>query len=190
VEKIQIELRNEMEPNRLDQIRMQVQDATSDVRKPHIIDTPYRGIRTSFFVYHPKLNPNIVTAFDEALKVFHAQLQAHINVAEMYNGEMTRHEAVLPKDTLKGIKQLLIEIEAKRDVYILEALAEALWDKEGANQDAAGNFEGESEKTDKHFLPFFADLEERAKVIRAEDFGLTVGRTFGKADIIKRSWVG
>lgn len=179
-----------MTENRLDSIRMQVAETEKETRKPHVIDVPYRGIRTSHFVFHPKLMPNTLTAYDEALKVFNAHKTAWFNVTEMFNDDMTRHESVIPLDTKKGITQLLVEIDATRDVYLLEALAEALWDKVGAEQDSAGNFEGESEKTEKHFLPFFSDLEKRAKEIRAEDFGLTVGRTFGKSDIVRRSWVG
>jgi len=166
-------------------------DLITDLSKvPPMPFHSYKGTRTSYICYHPLYHGEDTFAFDRALPVFMKQWTEWWDIAELYQDEMVLSEKVTVPQLRKDVTRILKEICAERDVYKLEALAEALWDKEGASQDPDGSYTEKSEKTSRHELPYMSELKHRASELRALDCGISLGYPIPKNMIIRHTWSG
>lgn len=178
---------------KLDQMKLDLAAKQAAIAsKPKIIEVPYHGCRTSWFCYHPKLNINLDTAFDEAMKSFMAQLTTWYDVCELVEDEVSvrSDKRIVTKDVKKDIKRMLQEIENIKDPYLVEALAMVLWDKVGAEQATDGTFLPGSEKATHHDLTLMSELKQMAEDIRFEDLGIKLARSTGAAELNRRTFTG
>lgn len=150
---------------------------------------PYFGTRTSYFVYHP-LYIYGEDSFWKTKDSFMKMYKDWQSVVNLYQDEMVLSETVTVPGLVKEIDKLTAEITKAQDVYLLEALAESLFDKDGAAQNPDGSFDGPSEKTKRHELPYMYELEQRAKELRVLDLGLSLGYSIPKKFITRHSWAG
>jgi len=155
-----------------------------------IIPVAYRGGRTSYFVFHPVLQWNIDTRYNVSKDNFLRQLNTWYEVCELYKDDMVLSENVTPKSLKRDVMKVIAEIDQTHDVYLLEALAESLWDKEGAIQYEDGKFDGPSEKIQSHFLPMMSELSKRADELRAEDIGIRAPYQTTASMLNRRTWTG
>ena len=175
---------------RLDELKERVDRGMEASRHVSLIDIPYRGSRTGFFVYHPKRNPNIETAYHEAKIAFLSQLTAWYDTCALYSGEQTLSEPVATKQLKKDIAKVVDELDRDKDPYALEALAELLWDVEGAAQNVDGSFDHKSEKVQQHDLDFMSQIKKMAQEIKFEDLGIDIGKSLRPTDIVQHTYTG
>jgi hypothetical protein len=118
----------------------------------------YKGIRTSYLIYHPKQYAQEAT-YPEIRKLFDARLDQAMKISELYYSEMINQQPTFTESVKKEIQKLLVQIDktaekkdSKLAIYEIESLAEYLFD-------------------DKYNvgLPYFSEIESRAMEIRADD---------------------
>lgn len=151
------------------------------------IKIPYNGIRTTWFVYHPLKQWNQITAFNDSMKIMHDQIKSWYDIVELYEDEQTRSEKVISDEAKRDIKLLLADIEKTKDPYMVEALAEALFDKVNHDEEDES---GKGRKTEKHYIPYFKELEHRAAELKAMDLGITVPSGHRVGEPIRRTFTG
>lgn len=145
---------------------------TLSLNSDKTIRIPYNGIRSSYQVFHPIKQQNLNTRWLEVKAEFMRQLTTWEEVCELYHDDMVLSEKVTTKQLAKEIRKVLGEIEDYHKTnaeYMVEALAEALWDKpnhDEADIDHVGN------KVERHELPAMKDLARRADELKMEDLGL------------------
>ena len=176
--------------SKLDSIRNDIAILREKTKHVKLIDIPYRGGRTSCFCYHPKTNPNFLTAYEEAKAELLLQIHGWLDVVRVYESEMNLSEKIVSDNDVRDIFKVIEEADKDRDPYILEALGEMIFDKEGATQNEDGSFDHKSEKAQQHSLDFMAALKKRAQDIKFEDFGINIGKEVSKTDVIKHTWSG
>lgn len=155
-----------------------------------ILKTVYRGGRSSCFVFHPAKHWNLETRYNDAKAEFMRMLNNWYEVCELYQDEMTLSENVSPASLKKDVVKMVNEIDDSRDPYLLEGLAEFLWDKEGGIQYEDGSFDGPSEKTQTHFLPTMAEVIQRAAEIKSIDLGIQLPHVTTAKNVSRRTWAG
>lgn len=155
-----------------------------------LLKTVYRGGRSSCFVFHPAKQPNLDTRYMESKAIFMSQLNTWYEVCELYRDDMVLSENITPASLKKDVLKMIAELDIEKDVYKLEALAEALWDKDGAQQNADGSFEKGSEKIEQHYLPTMAELDKRAKEILSDDVGIQLSQVTPASGVARRTWTG
>lgn len=142
------------------------------------IKFPYYGVRTTWFVYHPAKHGSSYTegVWEKCAPIFMKTLNDFVDVSEIYSDEMVRSERVGGEAWHKDVMKLFNAIERDgKDVYVLEALAEAIFDRDN--------------KLEQRVMPYHEELKKRSAQIRAEDLRLTMGN--GPIDptaISKRGW--
>ena len=82
------------------------------------------------------------------------------------------------------------ELDRDKDPYALEALAELLWDVEGAAQNVDGSFDHKSEKVQQHDLDFMSQIKKMAQEIKFEDLGIDIGKSLRPTDIVQHTYTG
>lgn len=182
---------NNLNQRRLDEIKSRLAKQAEDNKHITLIEVPYRGSRYDWICYHPKKNPNVVTAYDEAKAAFLSQLHAWYDTVAMYQSEQTMSEIVVHKQLKKDVIKILAEIDQEHDPYLLEALGTVLWvDKEGAAQNEDGSFDHKSEKVQQHDLDFMSQLKTLAQEIKFKDLGVVLDRTLATKDLIQHTYTG
>lgn len=174
---------------KLDRLRDRMSQVNSQAGKPSLLNIPYHGSRTGYFVYHPRKFPNQTTAYDEARKVFATTLKSWYDVLELYHDDSPLSEKIITDAVKKDIQKILDEIEKGRNPYDLEALAELLWNREGATQLEDGKFDGPSEKSTRHDLSWMSEIKRRAEELRHEDCGIILSKPIAGPPI-KHGWGG
>lgn len=147
------------------------------VRAPVIV-YPYRGARRSYYCYHPCYHgpSDKEGQWEDSSKRFYDTVDEFCAVAQMYNDEQTRSETVggpkWRKDVLKMYESIARD---DKDVYQLEALGEAVFDRDN--------------KLEQRILPSHEELRQRATLLRHEDLGLSIdGGVVDPRFVVKRSW--
>ncbi len=147
------------------------------LKKP-IITFPYRGVRRSYFVYHPAYNgaKDKPGQWEATAERFLTMLEGFCDVCELYGDQQTHSETVGGPKWKREIMSLFRAIEKEtKEVYELEALAEQIFDVE--------------DRTKQRVLPYHSELKTRSTTIRLEDLGMTTGK--GLVDpkgIVQRGW--
>lgn len=129
-----------------------------------VIAFPYYGIRGSCYVYHPaKHGPSTAEgAFEAAAKRFYGLIDDFVAVCELYTDQQVLSESVGGQLWKKDILKLFNAVEKDgKDVYVLEALAEAIFDT--------------SKKVDQRVMPYHEEIKKAAGFIRADDINITMG---------------
>lgn len=143
-----------------------------------LIAYPYRGVRTSYYVYHPaKDGPSDKDGqWERAAREFRQLVDNFCDVSELYSDQQTHHEVVGGEKWKKEVMRLLNAVEKDgRDVYQLEALAEAIFDRDI--------------KIEQRVLPYHEELKKRSGGLRAEDLNLSIdGSAMDPNGIIRRGW--
>lgn len=138
----------------------------------------YRGVRRSYYVYHPGHHgPREKEGQWEAtVERFNKTFNDFCAVCVMYTDHESLHEAVGGPAWKKDVLKLVKECEKDdKNVYALESLAETIFDVES--------------RTSQRMLPYFSEIQKRGVEIRAEDFGLSLnGQIASPAEIVRRSW--
>lgn len=144
---------------------------TISLNSDKTINVPYTGVRTSYFVFHPKLFPNLETRWLDVQAAFLKQLNTWYEVVTLYQEDMVLSEQVTTKQLKKEIEKVVNEISRDHDknVYLLEAVAEALWDKPNHDEE---DYDKVGKKVERHELPPMKDLYRRAGELRSLDLGL------------------
>ena len=150
----------------------------------------YNGERTSHFVYHPAKSGGPLTAWKSSRDEFVKMFKTWLDVCELYEDEQKLSEPVVSNEVKKDILKILDEIETDevQRCYLIEALAEALWDKPSHDESDDAHT---GRKCETHFLPTMKELERRAAELKAMDIGLTAPGTFAPiTQSTKHSWAG
>jgi len=146
-------------------------------KKP-IITYPYRGVRRSYFVYHPAYNgpSDKEGQWEETAHRFREMLENFCDVCELYGDQQTHSETVGGQKWKKEVLSLFNAIEREgKDVYGLEALAEQVFDVD--------------DRLAQRMLPYHRELKERVTNLRLEDLGLsTDGHLVNPKGIVRRNW--
>lgn len=132
--------------------------------RKQIIAFPYYGIRGSCYVYHPaKHGPSTAEgAFEAAAQRFHQLINDFVAVAELYTDQQVLSESVGGQPWKRDILKLFNAIEKDgKDVYVLEAAAECIFDRES--------------KIEQRFMPSHEEVKKMAGFIRADDINITMG---------------
>lgn len=146
---------------------------------PSDIIFPYRGVRASYYVYHPALDglSDVDGQWEKCARRFHDTLNDFCGVATLYTDNETRHETVGGQEWKKDVLKLFSAVEKDgKDVYVLEALANVIFDTD--------------EKTAQRMLPYHEELKKASSEIRAEDLnlGLGTGQIMSPKSIVRRGW--
>ncbi len=183
-----------LKQSKLDQIRKTLAEEKAanerDVTPLLILKIPYYGARTGWRVYHPLKCYNPEKAFQFAKRNFMAELKAWYDVVQLYHDDMVLSEKVITEGVKKEVDKVLVEIDRAPDPYLLEALAEVLWDKDGAVQLEDGVFDGPSEKTDRHELTMMVELRRRAEELKHLDLGVRLDKPTPSEQLVKHTWSG
>jgi hypothetical protein len=143
-----------------------------------LITYPYRGVRRSYFVYHPAYDgPRDQDGqWDKIAKVFRQKLDDFCDVCELYGDQQTMSEVVGGSKWKKDVLKLFNAIEKDgKDIYYLEALAEQIFDVE--------------DRTSQRVLPYHDELKTRVSNLKLEDLGLsTDGHLVNPKGIVQRGW--
>lgn len=151
---------------------------------------PYRGIRLSWFAYHPAVQGIDEFSYMRSQRIFLDQWNEWCKTVELYRGEMTLSEKVVVPQLKKDAAKVLKEIDVVRDPHMLEAMAMTLWDKSGATQDETGKFIGSSEKILRHEFVTMREMNQIAKELRHQDTGMTTGFIIPANQLVRRTWSG
>ena len=182
---------NVYEQRKLDAIKKRLEEQNKLTQHISLIDIPYRGSRHDWICYHPKKNPNVVTAYDEAKASFLTQLIGWYDTAHIYQSEQTLSEIVVTKQLKKDIARILDEIDKEHDPYLLEALGTILWvEKEGALQSEDGSFDHKSEKIQQHDIDFMYALKKLASEIKHYDLGIIIDKAYAPTELIQHTYTG
>ena len=142
------------------------------------ITYPYRGIRATWFAYHPAVHGPLGRdgLWDICAAEFHKTLKDFYAVAtDMYSSHQNWSETVGGPAWRKEILEILASIEKDyaKDVYMLEALASQIYDVE--------------KRTAQRVLPYLKELEPVAGELRFEDSGLHP-KSISPNGIVRRGW--
>lgn len=155
-----------------------------------LLKTVYRGVRGSYFCFHPAKHANLDTRYHEAKQIFMKMLNDWYEVCELYKDDMVLSENITPASLKKDVLKIVAEIDQKQEVYKLEALAMILWDKEGAQQREDGTFEKGSEKIESHFLPTMTEVSKLADELLAADVGVQLKDAIPESQLTRHTWTG
>lgn len=115
--------------------------------------------------------------WEQSARRFHETLNDFCGVATLYTDNETRHETVGGPVWKKDVLKLFSAIEKDdKDVYVLEALANVIFDTD--------------EKASQRMLPYHDELKKASSEIRAEDLNLALGtgQIMNPKNIVRRSW--
>lgn len=144
-----------------------------------LIKFAYQGVRTSYFVYHPKYHGVSYSpeAWGGSLDRFNKMVKSFCDVALLYTDIQTMSESVGGDRWKKELDKLVAAVDRDgKDVYELEALATSIFDVD--------------DKTSQRPLPYHKDLKDAASELRAMDLGMKNKKTLTAKDIIRHTWTG
>lgn len=137
----------------------------------------YKGSRGSFYIFHPaKHGPSYLDGqWERGASEFHRVLNDFCAVADMYSESETRHETVGGSGWKKEILNLFNAIEKdEKKIYVLEALAEAVFDVDN--------------RSAQRMLPYHYELIKRGNEILSDDILPNPKGAIDPTGIVRRSW--